>query len=81
MCRLSDVERQCSGDLLAEVHAMNPQRSDCWHGWRNGSAGGGESLMLAALMASGGSIHTANGDEVSIERYVSAPGDLIVRVT
>ena len=37
------------------------------------AAGGGESLMLAALMASGASVRTANGDEVSVERYVSAP--------
>ena len=36
--------------------------------------------MLAALMASGASVRTANGDEVSVERYVSAPSELIIGV-
>ena len=82
MCRLSEVERQCSGDLLAEAARRELPSTLRTVGTVGGTvaAGGGESLMLAALMASGGSVRTANGDEVSVERYVGAPGDLIVGV-
>lgn len=82
MCRLSDVERQCGGDLLAEAARRELPSTLRTVGTVGGTVavGGGESLMLAALMASGASVRTANGDEVSVERYVSAPGDLIVGV-
>lgn len=82
MCRLAEVERQCIGDLLAEVARRELPSTLRTVGTVGGTvaAGGGESLMLAALMVSGGSVQTAKGDEVSVERYVSAPGDLIVGV-
>lgn len=82
MCRLSDVERQCSGDLLAEAARRELPSTLRTVGTVGGTvaAGGGESLMLAALMASGASVRTANGDEVSVEHYVSAPRELIVGV-
>jgi len=82
MCRLSEVERQCSGDLLAEAARRELPSTLRTVGTVGGTvaAGGGESLMLAALMASGASVRTADGAEVSVERYVSAPGDLIVGV-
>ena len=82
MCRLSDVERQCGGDLLAEAARRELPSTLRTVGTVGGTvaAGGGESLMLAALMASGASVRTANGDEVSVERYVSAPSELIIGV-
>ena len=82
MCRLSEVERHCSGDLLAEAARRELPSTLRTVGTVGGAvaAGGGESLMVAALMASGATVRTANDDEVSVERYVSAPGELIVGV-
>ena len=82
MCRLSEVERQCTGDLLAEAARRELPSTLRTVGTVGGTvaAGGGESLMLAALMASGASVRTADGGELSVEHYLSAPGDLIVGV-
>ena len=82
MCRLSEVEKQCSGDLLAEAARRELPSTLRTVGTVGGTvaAGGGESLMLAALMASGASVRTVNGGEVSVERYLSAPSELIVGV-